>query len=351
MGRKRTTLDFFARAQYKAPLMPPMHPLLSQEPKTNEKPALPEEKTPSPLLQRSRGSFARKAAYLLTFVAGAAGMYVVDRKPPLQPPPLLAPEQKETTDSLHIPGTTEVAPGRLAKVALATNQAVAFVDVKLGDRVKKGYQVFSHWESPEGLEATKMEISRAKQSLVAATARSEAANTTLARLERAQGTSSAQEREDARALVHVRAAELSAAAATLEIAELRFAEADFHFQQAFVTSPIDGTVIDVSVTPGERRQIGGPFRGIVILDPRVLSIRCMVPLAQLTTLRRISGGNKEDMRATVEFGGTTYPATVRTIGLHADERTGNIPVLLELQNTDGELRSGIPVMVTLSQKK
>lgn len=321
------------------------------------------EKT-NPPLHQSRGSIARKVAYLLTFVAGAAGMNAVDRsttpKPHDTPPHLNRPhlppgegkEQREIPHQLQIPGITEAAPGRMAKITLATNQAVAFVDVKVGDRVKKGWQVFSHWESPEGLEATKKEILRVEQAITAAMARSEAANLTLARLQRAQRAVSAQELEDAHALASVRTAELSAAKAVREIAELRFAEADFYFQQAFATSPIDGTVVQVSVTPGERRQIGGPFRGIIVLDPRALSVRCSVTPGQLQILQNISGEKKATaLRATVDVDGKTYPATVKTIGICADERTGNIPILLELLNPQEELRCGIPVSVTFSPKK
>lgn len=319
------------------------------------------EEKPTPAIHRCQGSITRKAAYLLTFVAGAAGMFAVDRSiqtpkphdgpPPLKRPHPLAPEERESPDHLHISGTTEAAPGRIAKISLATNQAVAFVDVKLGDPVKKGWQVFSHWESPEGLEAIKGEITRAKGAIAAASARSDAAHQALTRLTRARNAVTAQELEDAQALATVRAAELSAAEATLDIAELRFAEADFHFQQAFVTSPIDGVVVDVSVTPGERRQIGGPFRGIVILDPRVLSVRCTVPPAQLLTLQRMSRKSVEGLHATVECGGKSYPATLKTVGLRADDRTRNIPVLLEVQNPAEELRCGILVTVTLSPKK
>lgn len=305
-----------------------------------------------PPISHHQGSIARKAAYALTFLAGAAGMYAIDHipdpKPHNDPPPLKRPE---TTDPLTMSGTTEAAPGRLARISLSTNQAVAFVDVKVGDYVKKGHQVFSHWESPEGLDATKTEITRAKHTLTAAAARSAVALQNLTRLLWIRDVIATQELEDAHALATVRAAELAAAKAALEIAELRSAEAEFHFQQAFVTSPIDGTVVEVSVTQGERRQIGGPFRGVTVLDTRVLSVRCTVTPAQLLILQRTSGKRAENMHATVDVGGKTYPATVKTIGLRADDGTGNTPVILEVQNADAELRCGIPVTVLFSQKK
>ncbi|MBI1934640.1 efflux RND transporter periplasmic adaptor subunit [Candidatus Peregrinibacteria bacterium] len=315
----------------------PLH-LCSKEPPQEEK-HVPKTANASPIRQNQGGTL-RKVAYLLTFVAGAAGMYAVENGPlPFKRPPLLAPERKETSDQLRIPGVTEATPGRLAKITLATNQAIASVDVNVGDRVKKGWQVFSHFASPEGLEAMKKEILRTEHALTAATERSDAAHHTLARLRRAQSAVSAQELEDAHALASVRAAELAAANVARDMAVLRFAEADFHFQQAFVQSPIDGTVVEVSVTPGERRQIGGPFRGVVVLDQRTLSVRCPVTPAQQKILQCMSGGDLTALHATVDVDGTTYPATVRSFGL------------LELLNPREEIPCGIPVRVTFSPKK
>jgi biotin carboxyl carrier protein len=130
--------------------------------------------------------FSRILAYLLAVVCGAALMFAVDRvwnadrviNPMDRPgdPPVVRPVKPDQTKQaaqvpaaavaqpasppvdpnvLHVQGITEPAPGRFAKLPLATSQPVAFVDVKPGDRVKKGWQVFSHWESPERLQVVK----------------------------------------------------------------------------------------------------------------------------------------------------------------------------------------------------
>lgn len=341
--------------------MPPEQQDVNKEPLNADKATLPEREPPAtPPLPKT--GIARKIAYALTFVAGAGGMYALDRIPPnphdgpsplKRPNLLLPPENQESPDHFTLAGITKAAPGRLAKISLATSQAVAFVDVKLGDRVKKGWQVFSHWESPEGLEATKKDIDRAQTILAASTARAEGASAHLARVQQAWQSRavSAQELEEAETLARVRAAEVSAAHALLETAKLRFAEADFHFQQAFVTSPIDGAVVEVSVTPGERRQIGGPFRGVVVLDQRVLSVRCSVDPRKLQILRHMSGGDVTALHATVNVGGKTYSATMKAVGLRADERTQLLPLILEVQNPTEELPCDIPVNVTFSAKK
>lgn len=247
----------------------------------------------------------------------------------------------EASKPLVVAGITEPAPGRFARLPLATSQAVAFVDVKPGDRIKKGWQVFSHWESPDRLQAARIEADKTKRALEIAKARAAGAEQTLERLTKLRGTTSAQEVQDAKMAVDVRRQELQSAELAVSEAESRFAAMDFEFKQAFVTSPIDGVVASVDVVLGERRQIGGAFRGVTVLDARVLQCRCMLTHEQASLLTQAPGVRQ----AIVESDRQEWPATVTSIGSLADASSGLIPVLLEVQNPDESLRCGIRVSV------
>jgi multidrug efflux pump subunit AcrA (membrane-fusion protein) len=321
----------------------------------------------------------RCAAFGLTFVAGAAAMLagrswfapatieprpvVSDHKVALQPsdpapPKLLEPapmtekpiapstkvEAAPADHHLRLTGITEPAPDRFAKLPLATSQAVAFVDVRPGDRIKKGHQVFSHWESPERLQAVKTEMEKTRKLLEVAQARHSAAEKTLARVEKLGNSASRQEREDAQTAVAVRQKECEAAELAASQAESHFNAMEFEFKQAFVTSPIDGIVAAVDVLPGERRVAGGAFRGVTILDPRVLHCRCFLTTSQLAQLKSSASG-AEPRAATVELEGQTWPATVLWTGIQADAH-GRLPVVLEIKNTDETLPAGVQVQVS-----
>lgn len=360
----------------------------------------------------SRFAFLRAGAYLLFFVSGAAAMYAVNAvksrelvERPLSkdaqhlPPPVLSatdtpPEQPGTpvdsgatlipttpppasespasaestvatspdANELTLIGVTEPAPGKFAKLPLATGQAVAFVDVKVGDRIKKGWQCFSHWESPERLQAMKSDLEKERKLLDVAKARSSAAVQTIERLKKLKGTLSAQELQNAETDVAVRRAELEAAQAAINQSESQFAAMEFEFNQAFVTSPIEGIVVSVDVIPGERRQLSGPFRGVTVMDPRVLHCRCMLNQDQLAKLLRMSrnaaaAGESESyhdrlknaVQADVDFDGQKFAATVAWIGLQADTN-GSIPLVLEVPNPEEQLRSGIRVNAVLKPR-
>lgn len=353
-----------------------------------------------------RPGLLRAAAYLLVFVSGAATMFVfrgavapspitpetvhdirvepaavvhvpLVREEPPRPLAALATEPKPEIgqgataalpDTWHVSGTLEPAPGRYARLPLATSQAVAFVDVKTGDRVQKGWQVFSHWESPERLQAAKLDLARSKKVLDVARSQAAAAEKTAARLRKLAGKISVQELQDAETAAEIRGQEVEALELAALESESRFGALEFEFNQAFVTSPIDGIVVAVDVALGERRQAGGPFRGVTILDPSVLHCRCQLDERQLAFVKRFppaensrapAEGNGESaaesgvaratgLRAVVECEGRRFDAQVASIGIVADAVGGLIPVTFEVQNPDLLLRSGTRVSVVLS---
>jgi multidrug efflux pump subunit AcrA (membrane-fusion protein) len=263
---------------------------------------------------------------------------------------------------LRVTGMTEPAPGRYAKLPLATSQAVAFVDVKLGDRVKKGWQVFSHWESPDRLQAVKTELERTKKLFDVAKARSTAATQTVERLKSLQGSVSAQELQDAEAMTAIRQGEMDAAQLAVSQSESHFTAMEFEFTQAFVTSPIDGIITAVDVVPGERRQLSGPFRGVTVLDTSVLYCRCLLNQEQLTALQRLAKSEllqpasdsseraEPNLQVVIASDNQELNAVLVWVGVQADASTGLIPVLLEVKNPAEKLRCGIQVEVCFRGK-
>jgi hypothetical protein len=273
---------------------------------------------------------------------------------------------------LRIAGVTEPAPGRYAKLPLATYQPVAFVDVHLGDRVEKGWQVFSHWESPERLQAMKTEVQRHRKLYEAAQTRLVSARQSAERLQRVQSSISRQRLEDAQTAVQLRQVEAEAAKLALSESESRFSAAEFEFSQAFVTSPISGVVTAVEVVAGERRRPGGEFRGVSVLDASVLHCRCLLTAEQLSRLQQSAGDAVADdatsdgatgddatgdarrrqwykrLSARVSVGGSTWPATIHAVGLQSEGSSGRIPVVLEISNPDETLSCGIAVDVVFT---
>jgi multidrug efflux pump subunit AcrA (membrane-fusion protein) len=263
----------------------------------------------------------------------------------MNPPPVAAPR------GFRVAGITEPSPDRYARVPLATSQAVAFIDVKVGEKVKKGYQLFSHWESPDRLQAFKIDVQKTKKLLELAETRLKSAEQNLARVEKLQDTASAQEKEDAETAASIRRQELEAAKLAVAEAERRFAATDFEFKQAFVTSPIDGVVAAIDLTPGERRQVGNAFRGVTVLDASVLHCRTLMSNEQIDTLNRWQSAQSTaaDAGPYVEHAGKRIPLKVVSIGLIADPATGLVPVTFEIQNPDVSLRVGVRLDVVIDE--
>ncbi len=339
------------------------------------------------------GNAWRVLAYVLAFASGAGAMYaaraVMDRgvvsaehaapsdRPlgtsrltPLEPiapdmepaaprphdkskantsTPLVVPPAAPVKRDFRVAGITEPAPDRYARIPLATSQAVAFIDVKVGDEVKKGWQVFSHWESPDRLQAVKIDVQKTKKLLELAETRLKSAEQTLARVAKLQDTAAAQEREDAETAASIRRQELEAARLAVAESERRFAATEFEFKQAFVTSPIDGIVAAIDLTPGERRQVGNAFRGVTVLDSRVLHCRTLMTGEQIETVKRWTTADSTATTAGphVEYAGKRLPVKVVSIGLIADPATGLVPVTFELPNPDESLRVGVRLDVVI----
>ncbi len=268
----------------------------------------------------------------------------------------------EFNGELRVQGKTEPAFGKFAKVPLATSEAVAFVDVKPGAVVKKGWQLFSHWESPERLQAAKAELTKAKGLIEVATLRASLAKQSAQRVRNLGANIVAEEEiEQIETNLNIREKEVETAKLQVEELERRFAALQFDFDQAFVVSPIDGIVTTVNVVPGERRWTTSEFRGVTILDPSVLECRCQLSSTQLSQLRELcdlaagqlsaQSDPEQTRQATydaidvkVQGYDRTWNAKLVAIGIQADGQ-GALPVSLEVPNPTGDLVCGVTVEV------
>lgn len=266
--------------------------------------------------------------------------------PPVANAPMAVASAPERVTTVQ--GVLEAAPGALVKLPLATSQPVAFIDVQPGDKIEKGWQVFSHWESPERLHAMKNEWERAKKQLDLAKIRSTAADQTLARLQKLGATVPSQELQDAEATALLRRGEIEAAELGVSETHNRFVAMEAEFKQAFVTSPIEGIVASVDVVPGERRQVGGTFRGVTVIDPHKLVCRSAVTTKMARQLREDLLAQRTS--ATILCDGSEYPATLATVGVLADSATGLVPVWLDVPNEDQKLFCGGRVEVRFRQE-
>lgn len=244
-------------------------------------------------------------------------------------------------------GVLEPAAGAFVKLPLATSQPVAFVDVRPGDRVEKGWQVFSHWESPERLHAMKNELDKAKKQLELAKIRAATADQTLGRLEKLGANVSSQELQDGQAAAALRKGEVEAAELAVTETQNRYVAMEFEFKQAFVTSPIEGVVASVDIVQGERRQVGGAFRGVTVLDPKQLSCRGAVPPQVASRLRKDLLA--APVSATIECLDERRDATLAAVGVMADPTTGLIPIWLEVPNEDESLFCGAQAVIRFNK--
>lgn len=239
-------------------------------------------------------------------------------------------------EGFSISAVTENAPGYLAKLPLATAEPVAFIDVQPGDRVEKGWQVFSHWESPERLQVIKVRLDRAKQLQAIAADQLEVAKRNAQRAHRLRKQLSGTEVDEIINTLRVRKKELAAATLRVSEAENRFEAENYEFKQSFVTSPIAGYVESVDIALGERRQVGGPFRGVTIVNVDKVYARGWLTFSDVDLFANTL---KQNQCAALSDG-VRFKASVVMVGRIADSTTNQLPIVVEIENPEQKLRIG-----------
>lgn len=270
----------------------------------------------------------------------------------------------------HYNGRIDVDVIRLAAEAAGTIDSVA---VDEGDPVRNG-QVLARIDT-ERLEA---ELRRQEAQLgeIRATRGSVAAQMRQARSERdlaretlkktvtmlAQGAATAQTRDELQSRVDVLEAQLEALQSNLDVLEAKERQLKaamdvtrITIDDARVTSPIAGIVINRLVNPGEHAAPGATL--LEIADLSEMEATIYIPL---TELHAVTVG--QEAHVLVDGVDRSFPATVTWISSEAEftpktilteeTRTSLVyAVKLRVPNPDGVFKIGMPVEVVLNNEK
>ncbi len=129
--------------------------------------------------------------------------------------------------------------------------------------------------------------------------------------------------------------ELEAAKTSQRLARVEYKRAKAHLERRSIRSPLDGIVVDVTLSPGEYVHEQAPLMTIAEIDP--LYVEVFAPVARY-------GSISEGMTAAVEpeepIGGS-YSARVVVVDRVFDPASRTFGVRLELPNPDYALPAGM----------
>jgi multidrug resistance efflux pump len=284
-----------------------------------------------------------------------------------------------------VKGTTEPAPGRKAVLSPVPLHPVISVNVKPGDRVKKG-QLLVELDDDEAqadlrakqaalaemraglarlrgqpreeeraelravLEAAKVSAKEAQDllkrmiplyrsgSLPQATYYS--ARASLRKLQADERAAEARQRQLLKKPVELEIAEIEAKVAAAQAA---VAVARSELEHYSIRAPIDGVVNWLDVYPGTVSRPGTTVWG-EILDLREIDVRCDLTAEQA---ERVAVGQTAEVRNGGK--GERWSARVVFVGIAADRRTGRVPVRVRLKGA--RLRCYVEVVVRLGNDK
>jgi multidrug efflux pump subunit AcrA (membrane-fusion protein) len=296
--------------------------------------------------------------------------------------PVKRAAEEAVSGPLEVIGRTQPVPGHVARIAPVPMHPVEEIKVSVGDRVKKDQDLIKlDSDEPQAdVRAKKAILAEMEASLARlkeepreedekeARANLENARVSLRetkelleRLEPAYRSGALPEQRyiEVRALVVRCQADERAAQARLdkllrrpfkrEIAEIeaRIATARGNLEAAeaelehyLLKSPIDGVVASLTAVIGDVRGHETTIWGEII-DIKQLDVRCDVPPSQLDAIRL---GDRADVRVNGRAG-AGLTGKVVNIGIAADRTTGNVPVLVRVENPDEKLRCYIQVVV------
>lgn len=118
--------------------------------------------------------------------------------------------------------------------------------------------------------------------------------------------------------------------------------AKYNIRRTQLQSPVSGTVVSKNVEPGEVAMPGEPLAVIHVTD--TMRVITWVTQEEVNTVRT----GIECSVTTNGVRGRIWKAHVESVGNEADSVTGNFPVKLTVNNSDGLLKAGMSSMVTLT---
>lgn len=120
-----------------------------------------------------------------------------------------------------------------------------------------------------------------------------------------------------------------------DLARVEYQRARARLERRQVRSPVDGIVVDVTMSPGEYAYEQAPVMTVAEIDP--LHVEVYVPVDHYGS---IETGMTGEVRPQEPIGGT-YDAEVTTVDRVFDAASGTFGVRLELPNPDYELPAGV----------
>lgn len=218
---------------------------------------------------------------------------------------------------------------------------IAEVPVQEGDRVTPAQLLVA-------LDSTLLQAQRnqARAALVAAQAAAKAAGLT-AKLQRSMVDST---------LERTQAAEAQAAAATAQVdaAQAAVQALDIQIAKMHLIAPVNGTVIDRAIEPGEMALPGTPLLTVADLDH--LKITVYVPedrygafaLGQAATVN-VDSWPGESFTATVDHIVDEAEFTPRNVQTTEGRKTTVFAIRLKIDNPEGKLKPGSPADITFGE--
>ncbi len=240
-----------------------------------------------------------------------------------------------------------IEPRAVIKVGSPVEGILEEVRVDRGDIVTRG-NVLARLESD--LEETEVMVARARaESDVAvgsARARLDYQQARKARIIRMheQGVVSTEERDEVETEVivaeyAVRAAEMDKRLEKLEL--LRVSEV---LKKRTILSPVDGVVVERSMSPGEYAYAESPVMTIAEIHP--LYVEVFVPLE---LYGKVMVGTRAEVRPMAPVGGV-YNATVAVVDRVFDAASGTFGVRLELPTRNSALPGGLRCQIRFSSE-
>jgi len=253
-------------------------------------------------------------------------------------------ERRAITEPVRVPGAVAFDQGHVAVLRPLAQARVLRLLAQPGDTVRVG-QVLAELDIPS--------LVNAEQGLAAARAavREAEAGIAVARDSLRRGEILARDGSLARAEAERRRLVLAQAVAAGETARARVNALQAEVSRlnpgkspgiATLTSPIEGVVVTVGVTPGEFVDTtGGAFT--------VANLSVVLVLAQVpeTSASLISVGNPARVHL-ASGGDRTWDGKVISLGAVLDPQARTLPARIQLANADGALRAGMFVNVTLT---
>lgn len=129
-----------------------------------------------------------------------------------------------------------------------------------------------------------------------------------------------------------------------EVAQVEHERAQAMLARRVVHSPVDGVVVEVTMSPGEYAYEQAPVMTIAEIDP--LNVEVYVPIERYGT---IATGMTGEVRPEDPIGGT-YGAEVTVVDRVFDAASGTFGVRLALPNPDYELPAGVRCRVRFPQR-